>query len=83
MHEWIGNNKVLYQNTAKALHNEHVNTILDIIIIASYYFQSLIGLAHLLPAISCYKSEIFKDYQENMKVTIICDLAVILFVCSH
>ena len=29
MHEQIGDNKVWYQNAAKALHNEHINIRLD------------------------------------------------------
>ena len=49
---------------------------------SSYYLQSLIGPANLLSPISCYKSHISKDQQENMKFTIICHLAI-LFINSH
>ena len=46
-------------------------------IIASYCFQSSIRLTNLLSAITCYKFHILKDKQENMKLTIICDLAAL------
>ena len=49
-------------------------------IIASYCFQSLIGLANLLSAISCYKFYILKYLQVNMKVTIVCYLTTFLFI---
>ena len=45
----------------KDLHNEHINTTYTRHIVASYCFQSLIGLANLLSAISCYKFHILKD----------------------
>ena len=51
-------------------------------IIASYCLQSLIGPAHLLSAISCYKFHISKHQQENMKFTIICHL-VAFFVSDY
>ena len=60
MHEQIDDNKTWYQNTAKDLLNEHMNTALIVLQLASYCFQSLIGLANLLLAISCYKFHILK-----------------------
>ena len=50
--------------------------------IASYCFQGLTGLANLLSAISCYKFHILKNLQQNMKVTIICHLTALLFICN-
>ena len=55
MHEQIGDNKILYLNTTKAYHTEHINTTLDTSQLASYHFQSLIGLANLHSAIFYYK----------------------------
>ena len=53
-------------------------------IITSYCLQSLIGLANLLSAISCYKFHISKDQQENKKFTIICHLTgFYLYMYSH
>ena len=74
MHEKIGDNKIWYQNTANGLaywtYWYYIGHI-----IASYCFQRLIELASLLSTISCYRFYILKDQQENMKVTIICQLA--------
>ena len=48
-------------------------------IIASYFFQSIIGLANLLSAISCYKFCTLKDQQENIKFTFTFHFAAFLF----
>ena len=47
--------------------------------LASYCFQILNGIANLLSSISYYEF-ILKDYQENIKVTIICHKATFLFI---
>ena len=43
------------------------NTTLDTLKLASYYFQSLIGPANLLSAISCYKFHILKGLTKEHK----------------
>ena len=80
IHEQIGDNKIWYQNAAKAYYSEYKHYTKHII--ASYCLQSLIRPANLLSAISCCKFHISKDQQENMKFTIICPLAT-FFVSDY
>ena len=80
IHEQIGDNKIWYQNAAKAYYTEHKHYTKHII--AIYCLQSLIGPTNLLSAISCNKFHISKYKQENMKFTIICHLATFLFIVT-
>ena len=82
MHEQIGDNKIWYQNATKAVHTEHIKYCTGYVI-ASYCFQSLIGLTNLLSALSCHKFHYFKSWQEKMKFTIICHLATFLSVSTY
>ena len=62
MHEQIGNNNILYHNTAKAYGSSILSTkILTGHIITTHCFQSLIGIATLLSVISYYRFRILKD----------------------
>ena len=61
MHEQIGNNNILYHNTAKAYGSILSTKILTGHIIATHCFQSLIGIATLLSVISYYRFRILKD----------------------